>query len=133
MNAIETGLYAALNVSAITTKLGGSYIYDPVAPQGQARPYIIFMHTGGGHENLNPSDLQNHVYLVKGVADTKKLAGEVHDLILAALHKQTLTVAAGAYINFWTAAEEEIRMTEVLDDGKTVFHTGAYYRIRIDD
>lgn len=132
MNAIETGLYTALNVSAITTKLGGSYIYDPVAPPGQARPYIIFTHAGGGHENINPSDLQNHVYLVKGVADTKKLAGEVHDLILAALHKQTLTVAAGAYTNFWMAAEEEVRMVEVLDDGTTVFHCGSYYRVRID-
>lgn len=133
MNAIETGLYTALNVDAITTKLTGSYIYDPVAPPGQSRPYIIFTHTGGGHENINPSDLQNHVYLVKGVADGKKEAGEIHDLILAALHKQTLTVAAGAYTNFWTAAEEEVRMVEVLDDGRMVYHCGAYYRIRIDD
>jgi len=131
VNVIETGLYTALNVSAITTKLGGSYIYDPVAPPGQSRPYIIFTHTGGGHENLNPSDLQNHVYLVKGVADSKKVAGEIHDLILAALHKQTVSVSS--YTNFWTAAEEEVRMVEVLDDGKTVFHCGAYYRIRIDD
>lgn len=130
MNAIETGLYTALNVSAITTKLGGSYIYDPVAPPGQSRPYIIFTHTGGGHENINPSDLRNHVYLVKGVADGKKVAGEVHDLILAALHNQTVTVSG--YTNFWTAAEEEVRMVEVLDDGTMVYHCGAYYRIRID-
>lgn len=130
MNAIETGLYAALNVSAITTKLGGSYIYDPVAPPGQSRPYIIFTHTGGGHENINPSDLENHVYLVKGVASGKKVAGEIHDLILAALHNQTVIVSG--YTNFWTAAEEEVRMVEVLDDGTTVFHCGAYYRVRID-
>lgn len=132
MNDIEAGLYTALNVGAITDKLGGSYIYDPVAPPGQARPYIIFTHTGGGHENITPSDLQNHVYLVKAVADGKEEAGEIHDLILAELHKQTLAVAEGAYTNFWTAAEEEVRMVEVLDDGKTVFHCGAYYRIRID-
>ena len=130
MNVIETGLYTALNVSAITTKLGGSYIYDPVAPPGQSRPYIIFTHAGGGHENVNPSDLQNHIYLVKGVANTKKFAGEVQILILAALHKQTLTVSG--YTNFWMAAEEEVRMVEVLDDGKTVFHCGSYYRVRID-
>lgn len=128
MNAIEIGLY-----STLTTAFEGTGVYDPVAPPGQSRPYIIFTHTGGGHENITPSDLQNHVYLVKGVADGKKVAGEIHDLILAALHNQTLTVAAGAYINFWMAAEEEVRMVEVLDDGRTVFHCGAYYRIRIDD
>jgi hypothetical protein len=130
VNVIETGLYTKLNVSAITTKLGGSYIYDPVAPPGQARPYVIFTHTGGGYENINPSNLQGHLYLVKGVANSKKMAGEIHDLILTALHNQTVTVSG--YTNFWTAAEEEVRMVEVLDDGKTVFHCGAYYRIRID-
>ena len=131
MNALETGLYSALTGDAtLTTKLGGSYVYNMHAPAGQARPYVIFQHSGGGHENINPSDLQNHVYLIKGVADAVKTAGEIDDLIKAVLHKGTLTVAS--YTNFHTQREEEVRLTEMPDDGQPIYHAGAYYRVRLD-
>ena len=130
MNAIETGLYTALNVAAVTTELGGAYIYKQVAPQGRARPYIIFQHTGGGHWNMTPSDLQGHVYLVKGVSENQKQAGDIDDDIRGVLHNATLTIAG--YTNFDTQREEQVRYVETLDSGKLVYHAGAYYRIRID-
>jgi len=131
MNAIETGLYSKLTgTAALTTALGGSYIYNRVAPQGQALPYVVFNHAGGGHENINPSDMQNHVYLVKVVASGSKAAGTINDLVIAALHNSTLTVTG--YTNFWTALEEEVQLTETAPDGTHIFHTGGYYRIRID-
>lgn len=132
MNALEAGLYKALSEdSALVTELGGTFVYNQIAPQQQARPYIVFMHTGGGHENINPSDLQNHVYLVKAVTNEQSQAGDVDNLVLDVLHKETLTVTG--YTNFQTQREEEVRMVEVLSNGKLVFHAGAYYRVRIDD
>lgn len=132
MNAIETGLYSALTAgTALIAELGATAIYNHHAPQGIARPYIVFMHTGGGHENINPSDLQNHLYLVKAVADGSKRAGTIDDLVIDLLHGGTLTVAG--YTNIRTAREQEVQMTETIRDGKVVYHCGGYYRIRIDD
>jgi len=132
MNAIETGLYSKLaNTSALTTALGGTAIYSRHAPQGTARPYVVFMHAGGGHENINPSNLQNHVYLVKAVSDGSKEAGTIDGHISTALHKQTLTVSG--FTNFSTQRENEVQVTENTREGVAVYHTGAYYRIRIDD
>lgn len=132
MNAIETGLYSTLTGgTALISELGATAIYSRHAPQGTARPYIIFMHAGGGHENINPSDLQNHLYLVKAVADGSKEAGTIDELVIDLLHGETLTVAG--YTNIWMAREQEVQMTEPLRDGKVVYHCGGYYRIRIDD
>ena len=131
MNAIETGLYSALSGdSALTTKLGGSFIYNQIAPQTQAFPYVVFQHTGGGHMNINPSDLQGHLYLVKAVDDDVKVAGQVDDLVKAVLHQGTLTVSG--YTNVQTLRETQVRIAEVLSSGKVVYHAGAYYRILVD-
>ena len=132
MNAIETGLYSALSGdTAIFGEIGSTAVYNRTAPQGTARPYIVFFHAGGGHENINPSDMQNHLYLVKAVADTPLKAGTIDGLCTTRLHKQTLTVTG--YTNFWTAREQEVQITETSPDGKSIFHTGAYYRVRIDN
>ena len=131
MNEIETGIYTALSGdTAIYAALGATAVYNRSAPQGTARPYIVFFHTGGGHENINPSDMQNHLYLAKAVADTPLSAGTIDGLITSALHKQKLTV--DGYTNFWTAREQEVQITETAADGTVIYHTGAYYRIRID-
>ena len=132
MNAIEAGLYSALSGdSALVSALGGTAVYNRHAPQATGRPYVVFMHSGGGHENINPSDLQNHVYLVKAVTDASKQAGTIHDLVIDCLHGSTLTVSG--YTNIYMAAEEEVQITEIGRDGAAIYHTGAYFRVRIDD
>jgi hypothetical protein len=132
VNALETGIYTALTGdSDLTTKLGGNYIYNQHAPQGQARPYVVFSHSGGGHENITPSELVNVVYLIQAISDGLKNAGEIDDLIKAVLHLGTLTVSG--YTNFITLRENEMRMVETTREGKMIYHAGAYYRIRLDD
>lgn len=132
MNTLETGLYNALvGDAALVAELGGSFVYNQHAPQGQARPYVIFSHAGGGPENLTPSDLRNHVYLVKAIAEGLKQAGDVDELVIDVLHGSELTVSG--YTNFWMAREEEVQLAETARDGTTIYHRGGYYRIRIDD
>lgn len=133
MNKIEAGLYSKLSAdAAIISELGGdTAIFNRHAPQMRARPYIVFSHAGGGHDNQNPSDIQSHVYMVKTVADESKKAGTIHELILSALHKQSLTVAG--YTTFYMHSEDEVQLTEVTRQGDVVYHLGSHYRIRIDD
>lgn len=132
MNAIEAGLYTKLTSdTALIAELGATAIYNRHAPQGTSMPLVIFNHAGGGYENVNPSSLQNHVYLVKAVATGSKAAGTLDGLILSALHGQALTVSG--YTNFYMAAEQEVQLTETARDGTFIYHTGHYYRIRIDD
>ena len=132
MNIIEAGLYSALAAdTALVAELGATAIYNRHAPQGTSMPLVIFNHAGGGHENINPSGLQNHVYLVKAVASGSKAAGTLDALVLSALHGKALTVSG--YTNFYMAAEQEVQLTETARDGTFIYHTGHTYRIRIDD
>ena len=132
MNALETGLFTLLTGdSDLTTELGGEYIYNQTAPQGQARPYLVFSKAGGGDRNWSPSRWKNYVYLVKAVADGLKKAGTVMEKIDAALHNQVITVTG--YTNMVTFMEQEVDYVETLDNGKAVFHEGAMFRIRLDN
>lgn len=132
MNVTEIGLYNNLAAaSGLTTLLTTTTsIYPGVAPQGTAMAYVVYAYTGGGLENLNPSELHNSVYLVKGVAASISAAGAIQAQIKAALHLQTLTVTG--YTNFFMACEAEVQLDEVLRDGTFVWHRGWYVRIRLD-
>jgi len=132
MNALEIGLYNALATdNTLTNAITKGGIYNTVARQGTALPYVIFFWTGGGLENINPSELHNVVYVVKVVADDAHEAGTIQGYIKNALHLQTLTVAG--YTNFYTACEDEIQLTETTREGTVLHHRGYVVRIRIDD
>ena len=133
MNVVEQGLYNKLiaDTSLTSELVDGSAVYNQVAPQGTARPYIVFFNAGGGPANDTPSDTRAYVYAVKGVADASKKAGTIAGKIETALHRQTLTVTG--YTNYQTMATDTISNVEALSDGALVFHRGAYYRIGIDN
>ena len=132
MNAIEAGIVTKLAAySALTTALGSSTaIWNGVAPPGTSAPYVVFFYTGGGLENINPSDMHSLLYLVKAIADDATEAGVLQGHIRGALHKQTLTVSG--YTNFYTACEDEAQLVETTREGTLLFHRGYYVRIRID-
>lgn len=125
--ALETGLYSALNVSAITNLLGGAKLYAGLAPAGTALPYVIFVHSGGGDRNTTPTRDRMGEYLVKAVAATKSAAGSIAAQIDAALHNKVLTVTG--YTNYWTARADDVSYPEVLETGAVIWHVGGYYRV----
>lgn len=133
MNATEIGLYNKLSgYSALTTALGSATdIYNAVAPEGTALPYVVFGWAGGGLENINPSELHNLVYMVQALADDTSEASTLQGHIKGALHLQTLTVSG--YTNIYTACEGEINYVEQTREGATIHHRGYYVRIRIDN
>ena len=133
MKVVDVGLYNALAGDSTLVALlsSGTPIYQAMAPPDTSRPYVIFFFAGGGTENVNPSDLTNFVYAVKGVADDLETAADIDARIRTVLHKQTLSVSG--YTNFYTAQENEVRLAEAAPNGNPIYHYGAYYRVRLDD
>lgn len=130
MNSVAAGLYNALKAgTALIGTLGGTAIYNGIAPRDAALPYVVFSLASGLEENLTPTESQRLVYLVKGVATTLLQAGTIADQVYALLHNQTLTVSGAT--NFWTGRESIIAYTEVEPTGATVGHAGGEYLIRI--
>lgn len=132
MKALRAAIYSQLiSDTALISELGGdTAVYYRQAPQGTARPYVVFFNAGGGPENIYPGYLHTERYLIKGIADTLDEALDVDADINSAMHAQTLTVSGTT--NIWTRREEEVSLTELGPDGKLIFHEGGYYRIRTD-
>ena len=129
--ALETGLYNALKgSSALITELGGTAIYNKLAPQGTTGAYVIFQWQGGGAENDTPRESESVLYTVRAIADTQAKAATVAGLIDAALHKKTLTITG--YTNYWTAREQDLNLLELTADGVQKYHVGGIYRISYD-
>ncbi len=129
MNALETALFAQLTTPATSLyTLVSTGVYSPIAPQGTALPYVTFTFGGGGDANETVIDRVEVVYLVKGLAATKLLAGQIDEAIRARLHQQSFSVTG------WTLLaclrENEVQLDEVVN-GAPVFHRGALYRIKI--
>ena len=133
MNVVEIGLYNALSgYSALTTALGSATaIWNGVATQGTALPYVVVTHAGGGLMNLTPSEMHDLVYMVQALADDSAEASTLQGHIKGALHNQTLTVTG--YTNIDTQCEGEINYVETTREGALIHHRGYYVRIRIDN
>jgi len=130
MNSVAAGLYSALAAgTALIGTLGGTAIYNGVAPRGATLPYVVFSLASGLEENMTPTNSQRMVYLVKGVAATLLQAGTIADQVYTLLHDQTLSVSGRT--NFWTGRESIIAYTDVEPTGATVGHAGGEYLIRI--
>ena len=131
-NVLNTGLYNKMSAgTALTTSLGGTFLYYNQAPDNQATPFVVWSYTGGiGYENMTPSESVNELVYVRVYADNPALAGTIDGQISALLHKQNLTVAG--YTNFWMARERTVALSEIDEANKTTWNSGAFYRVRLD-
>jgi hypothetical protein len=131
ITALETGLYNKLKADAtLTTALGGTIIYNKIAPQGVSDPYVVFNWQGGGDLNESPTRMRNLVYQVQAIATTQGTAAALDGYIDSVLHSQSLTVSG--WSNIWLAREGDINYTEQDTSGVTLYHVGGFYRLIID-
>ena len=134
MIELETGLYDLITGdTAVTAAVGATRVYNTLAPQGATRPYIVFFNSGGGPENVYPGKLESLVYVVKAVADDISTAATIDQKLRAALHHQEGTLSVSGYTPLRILRTNSVQMPERLQDGRVVYHTGAYYRFRFDD
>lgn len=134
MRELEIGLYSLLaGDTAVTTAVGGTHVYNTLAPQEGARPYVVFFNSGGGPENVYPGGLESLVYMVKAVADNLTTAATIDQKLRAALHGQEATLSISGYTPLRITRTNEVQMPERLQDGSVVYHVGAFYRFRFDD
>jgi hypothetical protein len=127
---IDGAIWSALAAgTALVAELGGTAIYQGLAPLEADPPFVEFHWQGGGDENLTPSRMVNEVWTVKGVASTLAQANDIADMVDALLNGATLTAAG--WVNFWTAREGSMRYVEVDEEGEIVYHVGGMYRVRM--
>ena len=131
-NALETALYGALAAgTALTTTLGGTAIYNTLAPRDKALPYVIFSQQAGREDNETPRRTFTGRYLVKGVANSLLAAGTIADQADALLHDAALTVTG--WTNYRMQRTNTVRYIETTDAGEQVGHAGAVYEIRLSE
>ena len=130
MNSVKQALFSKLaGTSAITTALGGTAIYEGLAPQETDPPYILYskststpayMFDGGGYED--------QTYLVKVVTQepSMRTAGSVAELVDAALTDGALTLSGRTQMFLRREADVEFIET---DSGVRFNHSGATYRV----
>lgn len=128
--AIGTALYSALAAgSALVSYMGGTAIYDSVAPQGAGTHFVVFNHQAGGDDNSSPRRALTLWYQIKAVSSVgPKDAGVIDGLVDTLLHGTVLTVTG--FGNYWTTRESDVAY---VDDtaGQLWWHRGALYRIRL--
>jgi hypothetical protein len=130
-SALELGLYTKLTGQAsLITALGGTLVYNALAPQNPGVKYAVFQWQGGGDMNESPTRMRNVLYTVRGIATTKAAALSIDSAIDDALHNQTLTVSG--WTNIQCQRETDINFIEQDAGGVNRYHAGAIYRVIID-
>lgn len=132
MNALEAGIYNALAAgTALTNTLGGTAIYNTLAPRDRALPFVIFSQQAGREDNETPRRTVTSRYLVKGIATSMLAAGTIADQVDALLHDTALTVTG--WTNYRMRRTTTVRYIETTDAGEQVGHAGAVYEILLSE
>lgn len=134
MKVVEEGLRNLITGdTAVIDAIGGTRVYNWIAPQDTTRPYVIFFHSGGGPENIYPGKMDVPVYFIKAVADDLDTAANIDAKLKDALHHGEGSLTVSGYTPLRILRTDEAQMVERLQDGRPVYHYGAYYRLRLDD
>jgi len=128
--AISEGIQAALVGNAqLITLLGGTVIYQGLAPQLATTPYVVFFISGGGEDNISPKDSVDEFYTVYGItSNDATLAGSISDEIRDALHEAELTFS-GDWKHIKCSREQKLWLTEHAER-RTFYSAGGIYRVR---
>lgn len=123
-------IYATLSADATLTGLVSTRIYDGLAPQGGALPYVVYNHMGGA-DLLGIGAIRvfaNGLYQVKAVckgnsyAPAKAIADQVDELLHGASGATTDGVVLAC------VREQPLALIEQ-QDGIEYRHVGGIYRL----
>lgn len=132
INALSAGIFSKLSGgTALTTLLGGTFIYRQQAPDNTAPPYIVFSYPSLRDDNITPHVTTNNVVLVFAYATTPAAADALDSAVRGLLHGGSITVTGSA--NFLTRREDAFTFVDTDASGRRVYQTGAHYRVRLQD
>lgn len=110
-------------------------VFLNVAPLGTAYPYVVYAHAGGGELGLLRSPVDEHVIMVRAVAEVYSTAESALVQIKNRLNDRgrddlyaNIASSYGWYINSITG-EEEYAVTETTQEGRLIHHRGQYFRV----
>lgn len=133
MNPVDVAIFNALAGSAaLVSALGGTAIYQWIAPENSDPPYVIFnqqsgtpVHTFGGVA------IENDVYTVRAVTagPSAAQAGTIAGLIDAALADKPLSITG--FNHLFLRRVSDVDFPELVS-GIRYSHRGATYRVMSD-
>ena len=137
----ETAL--AATYKALRTALtGGSEswatrAYPDIAPEGVARPYVVFGWAGGGEANEVRRQDASLIISVKVVADTMtaSMAGAVRlsELLNDQGEQESNTITGGTFWEISTITQERaVHLVEQFGNAKPIYHDGHIFRFRLE-
>ena len=129
---VGSAIFATLAAgTALTTELGGTRIYEALAPQPTATPYVLYSRAGGGDDNEAPRRTRSEQWLVKGIGTDIYQARRLDEDIDTLLHEAELTITG--WDNYQTARRTDVAYAEPGEGGVVYWHRGGVYRLNIGE
>lgn len=127
-----SAIYAQLvSGTALLTALGGTRIYETLAPQGAACPHIVYFRAGGGDDNSAPRRTRSEQWVVKAVTRDAAEARRLDALIDERLHEADLTVTG--WDCYQAARRTDVAYAEPAEGGVVYWHRGGTYRLNMGE
>lgn len=130
---VKAALWSRLATDGtLTTLLGGTAVFDGVAPLGTGPPFVVYAWQGGGPEHSLSRHLwDNTLWTVKAVTEGSStvLAGQVAERIDVLLDDATLSISGATQLYLRRA--EDVEYGEISDEGDRFNHVGAVYRLLV--
>ena len=127
LDAIDTRLR---NDTAITAEIGADRVFRNVAPNNQSYPYIIYNLAAGVLANDTAGGLRSATYLIRCISEDAGQAARCDKLVGEAF--ETL-LTMNDFINWRVDREEDIDLSEILDDDRIINIIGGYYNFELCD
>lgn len=127
INDLNTAIYTALNVSAITTLATGG-VYHVKAPQGTAYPFITYFAVINVQEDTFTEWVNDALIQVDVWSDSNSAAesGEIVEDIAGVMDDKVLTISG--YDNNSKSIRQNTRL--LYEDENNVFHQVMEYTVR---
>lgn len=133
IDILNAGIYGVLVANSALTALlsSGSAIYFHQAPANTPKPYVVYIHAGGGDDHLTPTESGDAMYYIKGIAATPTRAGQIAAALRTALHeKETSFSLTSPWVMYRSQADSILAYAETTD-GVQAWHMGNAYRFRL--
>ncbi len=135
IDVLNKGISAALrsNLTLMGMLSGGSAVYFHQAPIKAVKPYVVYIHAGGGFDHLTQEASGDTVYYIKGISDSDRLSGQIAQAIHDTLHENEGTFnLTPPWEMYRSQADAIIAYSETIE-GKQVWHMGNAYRFRLSE